>query len=109
MKNVILKFGISHLFHQNEPINIAMIGNILLLIAGAGTAVLGLPATLAVSGVVLALPAVVVTGAHIAISLGVFGKIITKMFGTVDKTTGEVVNTTIPSVIEPSSELDKKG
>ncbi len=98
MKDIKLKFGIKQFFNQNETKDIAMLGNILLLIGGAGIAVAGFPATLlTATGIIITLPAKVALGAHIAIAIGGFGKMITKMFGTVDEN-GDPVHTVLPSV-----------
>lgn len=74
--------NLSHFGLSNTPAIIEKIGNILLILAGVGTLIMGLPATMAAAGVTgFILPVFLVTIAKLCMVAGVFGKIITKMFG----------------------------
>ena len=78
-------FNLAHFSLQNTPAMAQKIGNLLLVAAGIGTMIIGLPATLAASGVTgFILPPFLLTIAKICIAAGIFGKIITKMVGTAD-------------------------
>ncbi len=74
--------GAANFGKQNTPQLIEKIGNIALISAGIGTAIVGLPATLATAGLgAITIPAIVLIAGKGCIAIGVFGKLFTKLFG----------------------------
>lgn len=72
-----MNFSLKNFGVQNTPASMQAIGNILLLLAAIGVAILSLPAT--VPGIII--PATIMNIANWFIGLGVIGKVITKFFG----------------------------
>lgn len=75
--------SIKNFSKQNTPELAQKIGNYCLIIAAAGTAIVGLPATLEASGITgFVLPPFILIIGKAFIAIGVFSKIFVKMFGT---------------------------
>ena len=92
-------FSPAQFVHQNEPKIAALIGNISISCAAVAAAIIGFPATLTACGVQnFVLPPAIEHVATVCLVIGAICKAITKMFGTVDASTGTPVNTTLPPV-----------
>lgn len=78
-------FGIGHFFEQNTPDLAQKIGNIGLLCAALSISILGLPTLMLEAGIEgFILPLFALKIAKVCAAIGVFSKIITKLFGGIE-------------------------